>query len=251
MRMLEGRAAVLPLLIALLLLGGCAAPGPRIRLTLRPTGGPLVQAAFDRLRLVEENRASQAGLSIESVDRTPDGNVVLEFVCPTGYESQRAAALLSATGRLEFVDWESVPAGVGAEWDAYLSASGKGAAPPRPKPLEEGTYESVLGGGFVTHAESTADQSGRMAIGFTMNAASAKTWGEYTTAHVGKQVGIVLDGIVLSAPVVRTPILDGVSEISGSFTAAEAEDLAAILQSSELPSPMTVESRVEVRGAQP
>ena len=68
-----------------------------------------------------------------------------------------------------------------------------------------------------------------------MNADGTKTWGDYTTANVGKQIAIVLDGVVKSAPVVNEPITGGQTAISGSFTPDEAKALATVLQTGALP----------------
>jgi protein-export membrane protein SecD len=68
-----------------------------------------------------------------------------------------------------------------------------------------------------------------------MDAEGSKKWAEYTTANVGKQVAIVLDGVVKSAPVVNEPITGGQTAISGTFTPDEAKALATVLQTGALP----------------
>ena len=65
-------------------------------------------------------------------------------------------------------------------------------------------------------------------------------FGDITQANVGKPFAIVLDGKVLSAPVIREPIIGGAGQISGSFTVQQTTDLAALLRAGALPAPLTV-----------
>jgi preprotein translocase subunit SecD len=68
-----------------------------------------------------------------------------------------------------------------------------------------------------------------------MNQAGTDKWREYTTANVGKQVAVVLDGVVQSAPVVKEPITGGQTSISGKFTAEQAKNLKTVLETGALP----------------
>lgn len=70
--------------------------------------------------------------------------------------------------------------------------------------------------------------------------ADAAAWQAVTAKHVEKQLAIVLDGIVQSAPTVQEPIPNGGVHIAGSFTEAEARRIAAVLSSGVLPAPVTV-----------
>jgi preprotein translocase subunit SecD len=66
-------------------------------------------------------------------------------------------------------------------------------------------------------------------LSFTSN--GTKAWADFTSANVGKQVALVLDGSVLSAPVINEPIFAGETEISGRFTQEQARQLADRLAS--------------------
>ena len=76
-------------------------------------------------------------------------------------------------------------------------------------------------------------------VKFRFNA-GAQRFAEITRANVGKPFAIVLDGKVLSAPVIREPITGGRGQISGSFTTASAQDLAVMLRAGALPAPLKV-----------
>ena len=104
----------------------------------------------------------------------------------------------------------------------------------------EGSDKARLEGDGVQQALQDYDDRGRPAIKMVMTKQGERIWGEMTTDNVGKPIAIVLDNIVYSAPNVINPITTGTSEISGSFTIEEAQDLANILQSGKLPAPAKI-----------
>jgi preprotein translocase subunit SecD len=86
-----------------------------------------------------------------------------------------------------------------------------------------------LDGDRITKAEPTPGQDGNHVVSIEFDSQGAKVWGEFTTEHVGRQVAILINGRVLSAPMIQSPILGGATQISGNFTAKEAAQLAAQL----------------------
>lgn len=97
-----------------------------------------------------------------------------------------------------------------------------------------------LEGDDVEESNLSYDERGRPAVSLKMTKLGAKKWGDLTSANVGKPIAIALDNVVYSAPNVINPILDGNSQISGSFTDQEASDLANILQSGKLAAPARI-----------
>lgn len=102
--------------------------------------------------------------------------------------------------------------------------------------------KAPLTGAAVTDADSSPDPTtGQLAVGITMNSEGARTWGRMTTEAFNdneRQVAIVLDSFVVSAPSVNSPITGGRTSITGGaqgFTVQEADDLASILQVGRLP----------------
>jgi len=96
----------------------------------------------------------------------------------------------------------------------------------------------ALGGEVITNARQDYSQTGKVEVSMSMNAEGAKTWKLLTeeAANDGnRQIAIVLDGYVYSAPTVNGPIPNGQSSISGTFTVEEAQDLANILKAGKLP----------------
>src|SRR5215813_13693189 len=89
--------------------------------------------------------------------------------------------------------------------------------------------QSSVGGQDVVDATPVFDQNNRPAVSFRLSARGARLFGQITQENVGRPFAIVLDGGVLSAPVIQTPILGGTGQITGNFTVAEAKQLAILL----------------------
>lgn len=104
----------------------------------------------------------------------------------------------------------------------------------------EGSDKARLEGDGVQQASQDYDDRGRPAVKMLMTKQGERIWADMTTENVGKPIAVVLDNIVYSAPNVINPITGGNSEISGSFTVEEAQDLANILQSGKLPAPARI-----------
>jgi SecD/SecF fusion protein len=103
-----------------------------------------------------------------------------------------------------------------------------------------GSDKAKLEGDAVEESRQDFDDKGRPAIKMQMTPAGTRVWAKLTTDNTGKPIAIVLDDIVYSAPNVNGPIEGGSSEISGSFTAEEAQDLANILKSGKLDAPAKI-----------
>ena len=99
---------------------------------------------------------------------------------------------------------------------------------------------------FVSAGQGVSNAGWRVA--FTLNRQGTATFGEVTTRLNGKQLAILLDGVVQSAPTINEPITTGEGEISGGFTEAQAKDLAVVLNSGSLPVQL---QRQEVRTVSP
>ncbi|MFN8257328.1 MAG: protein translocase subunit SecDF [Bacteroidales bacterium] len=99
----------------------------------------------------------------------------------------------------------------------------------------------ALSGDVITNAREQFGQNQATAeVSMSMNAEGASAWARLTKANVGKQIAIVLDNFVYSAPVVQNEITGGSSQITGNFTIKEAQDLANILKSGKLPAPARI-----------
>lgn len=92
-----------------------------------------------------------------------------------------------------------------------------------------------VSGGDLTKAETNFDQFGKAVVSLKFNSEGAKLFDEATAVNVGKQIAIVLDDMVVSAPVVQQRISGGEAQITGSFSTAEANRLAIMLRAGALP----------------
>ncbi len=100
--------------------------------------------------------------------------------------------------------------------------------------------KAPLDGGAVTDARVQYGNNGNPEVSMSMNAEGANTWARMTKDNIGRQIAIVLDGMVYSYPTVQNEITGGSSQITGDFTVEESEDLANVLKSGKLPAPATI-----------
>ncbi len=99
----------------------------------------------------------------------------------------------------------------------------------------------LLSGEVISAARADFDPiNGKPEVTMRMNSQGAAQWKKVTGQNVGKRIGIVLDNIVYSAPVVQGEIPGGNSQISGSFEIEEAKDLANVLVAGKMPVPTRI-----------
>jgi len=104
---------------------------------------------------------------------------------------------------------------------------------------------AVTGRDLVT-ARTTVDQYNLPAVSFTLSSAGVAKFSAVTAANVGRQLAIVLDNQVVTAPTIETPIPSADARITGRFTPQEASDLALVLRSGALPASLTAIEQREV-----
>ena len=97
-----------------------------------------------------------------------------------------------------------------------------------------------LGGDVIVDARQDYSQTGQVEVSMQMNSEGAKAWKRLTGDNIGKQIAIVLDDYVYSAPNVNGEIPNGRSSITGGFDIEEAKDLANILKAGKLPAPARI-----------
>lgn len=98
-----------------------------------------------------------------------------------------------------------------------------------------------LTGGVITEAKATfGTQDAQPEVAMSMNEEGTSKWARITGANIGRQIAIVLDGAVYSAPVVQSRIPNGNSVINGISGLDEAKDLEIILKAGALPAPVRI-----------
>ena len=99
----------------------------------------------------------------------------------------------------------------------------------------------IISGENLVDAKPTMDnQTNETVVTFSLDRVGAKKFGKATSAGVGKRLAIVLDGKIISAPVVQDAIVGGSGQITGDFTFQSATDLALLLRSGSLPAPLDI-----------
>jgi protein-export membrane protein SecD len=229
---------------------GEVAPGgtPELSVSTLPTG----QVAVTLSRPALEARAAAAiQQSIEIVRRRLDGTGVVDpqiaregaarimVQLPGISDPNRIKELLGRTAHLTFhlIDQSANPAagGPAAPGDEYLPVQGE---PGHRLAVRE---RVAVDGANLTDARAGQDpQTGQWVVNFTFDSVGAQEFADITRANVGRPFAIVLDNQVISAPVIREPILGGRGQISGNFTAQSATTLALLLRAGALPAPLTV-----------
>ncbi len=109
--------------------------------------------------------------------------------------------------------------------------------------IDEATVSKriILSGENLLDAQPRMDtQSNETVVSFSLDRVGAKRFGKATSAGIGKQLAIILDGKIISAPVIQDAIVSGNGQISGGFTFQSATDLALLLRSGALPAPMNI-----------
>jgi len=113
--------------------------------------------------------------------------------------------------------------------------------------FEDGSQDVVVSKRIILSGDNLLDAKPRMdnqtnqtVVNFTLDRVGSKRFGKATSNNIGKRLAIVLDGKVISAPVIRDAIVGGSGQISGDFTFQSATDLALLLRSGALPAPMNI-----------
>lgn len=206
----------------------------QVRLTLTEGGmRDRINAATEQSLEIIRQRIDQVGVAEPSIQRVGADRILVQL--PGVQDPARIRELLGSTAKLSFHMLSGadpsgqLPAGV-----SLLPASDG----PARYPVDD---RVALSGERLSDARAGFDpQTNAPIVLFRFDSAGARQFAEITTNNVGRPFAIVLDGKVLSAPVIQQPITAGAGQISGNFSVAEASDLAALLRAGALPAPLTV-----------
>ncbi len=165
----------------------------------------------------------------------------MHFSAPIGYIQARDTGILNSYLQLEAVK-NIFPANLAFMLGKPESDDPKavGILPIYAVKTVEGPTLAKLEGEHVSDSRQDFDERGRVAIKMNMDKVGEKIWAKMTGDNIGKPIAIVMDNIVYSAPFVNGVIPNGSSEITGSFSLNEAQDLADILKSGKLPAPAKI-----------
>lgn len=194
---------------------------------------------------VIRNRVDAVGTTEPTIQRQGDNRVLLQV--PGFGDTERLINLVSQTARMTFHLVHPTMSAAQAEVQGI--PSGYMILPSKDGGSELLNENVELGGESLTNASSGFDQqTGQAVVSFQFNTSGAITFGQITSANVGKRFAIVLDDQVITAPVINQPITGGSGQISGSFNSQTAADLAVQLKAGALPASLDV---VEQRSVGP
>jgi len=201
--------------------------------------------AVDQTIEVVRNRIDALGTTEPVIVKQGTRRVLVQI---PGYEdTARAKSLIGRTAELEFklVDEKGdldkalegyVPPGDIIVYGQAKTVNGKQLK--QPYLLKKRTE---LSGSEVADARVSIDSRyNEYAVTLKFNNKGARKFDKLTAAHVGERFAIILEGVVKSAPVIRERIPGGSAQITGSFSPAEAHDLAIVLRAGALPAPVKV-----------
>ena len=100
--------------------------------------------------------------------------------------------------------------------------------------------KSRVGGENLIDAKGSFDPQQGHAVSFRFDTTGAQKFGKATSENVGKRFAVILDGVVITAPVINSAITGGSGIITGNFTSQEAADLAVLLRAGALPAPLEI-----------
>ncbi|RUM99852.1 protein translocase subunit SecD [Pseudaminobacter arsenicus] len=210
-----------------------ASDADQIKVTLTEAGlRDRLDAALQQSLEIVRQRVDQVGVAEPTIQRVGSDRMLVQL--PGLQDPTRLRELLGSTAKMGFhmvanVDGDRLPPGVTMLPDAKTGQK---------YPIED---RVALSGERLSDARAGFDQRTREPIvSFRFDSIGARQFAEITTANVGRPFAIVLDGKVLSAPVIREPITGGSGQISGNFTVEDTTVLSALLRAGALPAPLTV-----------
>ena len=186
---------------------------------------------------IVRRRIDETGVIDPQIAQQGEGRIVVQL--PGIGDPNRIKQLIGKTAHMTF-----------RLVDEAANLSATGTPPPGVDflPMQDRGGEKVavrkridVDGADLTDARAgTNPQTGEWVVNFVFNSVGTRRFADVSKANVNHRFAIVLDDKVISAPVIREAITQGRGQISGSFTAASANDLAVLLRAGALPAPLTV-----------
>jgi len=212
----------------------------RLNLTTQALTERKTSAIQQSLEIIRR-RIDETGVREPTIQRQGEDRILLQV--PGVEDPERLKKLIGKTAKMTF---HLVHPQSGGQNTSRTPPGGRWL--PHQELNPDGTPRNVLirkrimvsGEDLVDAQPSTDGRTGEPVVAFRFNARGGKKFGDVTAKNVNQPFAIVLDGTVISAPVIREPILGGAGQISGNFSFKEATDLALLLRAGALPAPLTI-----------
>jgi len=203
------------------------------------------ESALKQSLEIVRKRIDESGTKEPLIQRSGKKRILLQL--PGVKDPERIKELLGTTAKLTFhmVDEEDTVS-LRANKAPFGKIIVQDYINPEIKYLVE--KKSRVGGENLVDANASFDSTEGHAVSFRFDTTGAQKFGKATSENVGKKFAVILDGVVITAPVIRSAITGGSGIISGNFTSQEAADLAVLLRAGALPAPLNI---VEERSVGP
>lgn len=208
--------------------------GGTIRLSLTEAGlKDRLDSALEQSLEIVRQRIDQVGVAEPTIQRVGPDRLLVQL--PGFQDPARLRELLGSTAKMTFHMVVDLPQG-------QRPPPGVSILPDAKTGWTYAVEDRVaLDGERLADARASFDQlTNRPVVTFRFDSAGARQFSEITRANVGRPFAIVLDGEVLSAPVIEEPITGGAGQIKGNFTSEDTAVLSALLRAGALPAPLTV-----------
>ena len=190
----------------------------------------LNSSSLDQAVEIVRRRVDETGTNEPNILKRGNNRILVEL--PGLDDPARIKSLLGKTANLTF---------------QFVSSNSNDSFGTEILKFDNGLDEAIVSKRIILNGDNLVDAKPRMdtqnnetIVSFTLDRVGAKKFGKATTENVGKQLAIILDGKIISAPSIREPIVGGSGQISGNFTFQSATDLALLLRSGALPAPMNI-----------
>ncbi len=206
--------------------------------TIRDRRTAVMSQSLEIIRI----RIDEEGTKEPTIQRQGDNRILLQV--PGVENPEELKSKIGQTAKMTFhlTDVQGAamdptrPAPAGSRWLPLKISEGSS---DRPRMVLVKKRVMVSGEDLVDARSGFDQQSGQPVVNFRFNTRGAKKFGNVTAKNVNRPFAIVLDGKVLSDPVIREAILGGSGQISGSFSVKETNDLSLLLRAGALPAPIS------------
>ncbi len=201
------------------------------------------RSAVQKSQEIIRRRIDETGVREPTIQRQGEERILVQL--PGIDDPERMKELLGQTAKLTFHLVDSRMSAAEATRGRVPPGSELVPSADPDDPSEQPVYlvrkRVVVSGENLSDASPGFDQrTNQPIVNFAFDTVGGRRFADATTEHVGERLAIILDGKVISAPVIREPIRGGRGQISGNFTVSGANDLALLLRAGALPAPLTI-----------
>ena len=186
-------------------------------------------STLDQSLEIVRRRIDEVGTNEPTIIKRGNDRILIEL--PGLDDPNRIKRLLGKTANLTFRLVSESEDNFGSELLSYEESEQK---------LNISKRILLSGDNLITAKPSFDNQNNETTVNFSLDRVGTKKFARATINNVGKRLAIILDNKIMSAPVIKEPIVGGNGVITGNFTFQSATDLALLLRSGALPAPLNI-----------